>query len=125
MCIAIGADNRLRWQPLAAISGLRPTFAHPWRDEVVHADFCARVSFLDSVLLDEVLSDWERDEISAQRDVYKALATRGVQFSKAEMVDWLSDALAIHLTRDTSASRAYSLSHLTLVNELTEAVFAN
>jgi hypothetical protein len=81
------------------------------------------VVFLDSGLLDSVLSDWEHDEISAQRDVYKALAMIGPSITKAELVEWLSDALAVHLTRSMSRTRAYELSHLQLVNELTDAVF--
>jgi hypothetical protein len=123
MCIAIVDNHRLRWQPLAAISGPRPSFPSPWSGAAVNADFCARVAFLDSGLLDCILSDWERDELSAQRDVYKALATLGPQITKARLVDWLSDALAVHLTRTMSRTRAYELSHLQLVNELTDAVF--
>jgi hypothetical protein len=123
MCIAIGANNRLRWQPLAAISGPRPSFPTPWDGAAVNADFAARVAFLDSGLLDSVLSDWERDELSAQRDVYKALAAFGPQITKAGLVDWLSDSLAVHLTRSMSRTRSYELSHLQLVNELTDAVF--
>ncbi|MDB5453810.1 MAG: hypothetical protein JWO33_2388 [Caulobacteraceae bacterium] len=123
MCIAISAKNGLRWQPLAALSGWRPTFGAQWRAQAAHADFCARVAFFDSALLDCVLSAWERDELTAQRDVYKALAGLGETVSKGRVVDWLSDALAQHLTRESCASRAYSLSHLTLVNELTDAIF--
>ena len=123
MCIAICANNRLRWQPLAAISGPRPSFPSPWDPVAVNADFSARVAFLDSGLLDSILSDWERDELSAQRDVYRALAMLGPQITKARLVDWLSDALAVHLTRSMSRTRAYELSHLQLVNELTDAVF--
>jgi hypothetical protein len=124
MCIAIGANQRLRWQPLAAISGSCPSFAQPWAGGVVHADFLSRMRFLDSVLLDNVLSDWERDELMAQRSVYRNLANIGVQVSKQQIVDWLSDALAEHLTSDLSVSKAYSLAQLTLLNELTEAVFS-
>jgi hypothetical protein len=123
MCIAIGSNNRLTWQPLAAISGPRPSFPMPWNGAAVNADFSARVVFLDSGLLDSVLSDWERDELSAQRDVYKALASLGPQLTKVGLVEWLSDALAVHLTRSMSRTRSYELSHLQLVNELTDAVF--
>jgi hypothetical protein len=122
MCIAISAKNGLRWQPLAAIGGQRPSFPAPWRGEAAHADFADRARFFDSVLLDSVLSDWERDELAAQRDVYKALAGLGESVSKGRLVDWLSDALAEHLTRESPHTRSYSLSHLTLVNELTDAV---
>ena len=89
----------------------------------MHADFLDRLGFLDSVLLDNVLSDWERDELMAQRSVYRNLAKFGPAVSKHEIVGWLSDALAEHLTTDQSTSRAYSLAQLTLINELTEAVF--
>ena|SRR5690349_233799 len=123
MCIAIGANNRLRWQPLAAISGPRPSFPTPWDGAAANADFSARVAFLDSGLLDSILSDWERDELTAQRDVYRALAAIGPQIAKGELVEWLSDALAVHLTRSMAKTRAYELSHLQLVNELTDAVF--
>src|SRR5436190_22311163 len=123
MCIAISTKNGLRWQPLAAIGGPRPTFPAPWRGEAAHADFADRTAFFDSLLLDSVLSDWERDELAAQRDVYKALTALGSSVNKACLVDWLSDALAQHLTRESAHTRAYSLSHLTLVNELTDAVF--
>jgi hypothetical protein len=123
MCIAICANNRLRWQPLAAISGPRPSFPNPWEPAAVNADFVARVVFLDSGLLDSILSDWERDELTAQRDVYKELANLGPSITKARLVDWLSDSLAVHLTRAMARTRAYELSHLQLVNELTDAVF--
>src|SRR5436190_1768635 len=125
MRIAISAKNGLRWQPLAAIGGPRPSFPAPWRGEAAHADFRDRTAFYDSLLLDSVLSDWERDELAAQRDVYKALAGLGGKVSKTRLVDWLSDALAQHLTRESPHSRPYSLSHLTLVNDLTVAVFAS
>lgn len=124
MCIAIGSDNRLRWQPLAAISGPRPSFKAPWDEAAVQADFKARVAFFDSILLDQVLSAAESDELSAHRDVYKALASMA-STGKAEVVAWLSDALAEHLTSTAAVSRAYSLAHLSLVNELTDAVFAS
>jgi hypothetical protein len=123
MCIAIVANTRLRWQPLAAISGPRPSFPSPWNGAAVNADFAARVVFLDSGLLDCILSDWERDELSAHRDIYKTLAAIGPQITKAQLVDWLSDALAVHLTRSMSRTRAYELSHLQLLNELTDAAF--
>jgi hypothetical protein len=123
MCISVSANRRLRWQPLAAISGACSTFIQPWQAGLVHADFLDRMQFLDSVLLDNVLSDWERDELMAQRSVYRNLANFGAEVTKSQIVTWLSDALAEHLTSDQSQSRAYSLAQLTLLNELTEAVF--
>jgi len=123
MCISIRPDRRLRWQPLAAISGSCPSFPQPWEGGNVHADFLDRMQFLDSVLLDNVLSDWERDELMAQRSVYRNLANFGPAVTKSQVVGWLSDELAEHLTSDQSVSRAYSLAQLTLINELTEAVF--
>jgi hypothetical protein len=125
MCIAIGANNRLRWLPLAAMSGPRPTFSAPWNADEVAADFRARVAFFDSILLDEILSEDERDELGAQRDVYKTLTNLGEAPDKADLVAWLSDALAEHLTTSRTVRRAYSLSHLQLINELTDAVFAS
>ena len=125
MCIAIGANNRLRWQPLAAISGPRPSFPTPWNPVDVAADFRARVAFFDSVLLDQILSDDERDELGAQRDVYKTLTGLGEEPAKGDIVAWLSDALAEHLTSSRTVRRTYALSHLQLINELTDAVFAN
>ena len=83
-----------------------------------------RNRFFDSILLDQVLSEPERDDLSAHRDVYKALASLE-SVGKGEVVAWLSDALAEHLTSVSNVSRAYSLAHLTLVNELTDAVFAS
>ena len=55
MCIAISAKRGLRWQPLAAIGGSRPTFPAPWRGEVAHADFRDRTAFYDSTPLRETL----------------------------------------------------------------------
>jgi hypothetical protein len=105
------------------MGGSCPSFPQPWDGAAVHADFAERMGFFDSVLLDTVLSEWEADELRAQRNIYRTLIKLGPTVTKAQIVDWLGDALAEHLTRDIDVSKAYSLAHMTLLNELTHAAF--
>ena len=122
--MAIKSGRHLTWTPVSLLNLRRPSFREPWSSTEVADYFRARAAFCDGLLAEKVLSADERDELTAQRDVFEALNALGPQPSKTEIMEWLSSALAEHLVQPVSGRRGYALSHLSTVSELTEAVAA-
>lgn len=122
--MALRSDGQIYWSSIPPSSAPRASFKEPWSGQAVLDDFQQTARFYESLLNRKVLSQAERDQLEAQKDVFESLTQLGPEVRKTDILDFLSDALAEHLTRAFHDRSSYAMARLQVVTELTEAISA-